>query len=110
MSVEVNRDTFETEVVQSGDPVLVDFWGPQCAPCLALMPAVGRLEQKYAGKIKITKVNAAENRMLCARLKIFALPTFLIYRDGKEVNRLRGDQLTETDLDKTMEAVVGNND
>lgn len=107
MSVAVNRDTFETEVVQSKEPVLVDFWGPQCRPCLALMPAVERFEQTYTGKLKITKVNAAENRMLCAKLKVFGLPTFLFYRDGNEVNRLTGDQIREADLTKAIEAVLG---
>ena len=53
MAIEVNAETFEKEVTQSEVPVLVDFWGPQCRPCLALMPQVERLEEKYVGKIKI---------------------------------------------------------
>jgi thioredoxin 1 len=106
LPVTVNRDTFETEVLQAKTPVLVDFWGPQCRPCLALMPAVERFEQMYGGKLKISKVNAAENRMLCAKLKIFGLPTFLFYRDGVEVNRLTGDQITEADLIKAIEGVL----
>ena len=66
----MNRDNFELEVLGAKEPVLVDFWGPQCKPCLALMPAVEELERDYAGKIKVAKLNAAENRMLCANLSL----------------------------------------
>jgi thioredoxin 1 len=53
MATEVNTDIFEREVVQSEVPVLVDFWGPQCAPCLALMPRVEGLAERYGEKLKI---------------------------------------------------------
>jgi thioredoxin 1 len=106
LPIAVTRDTFETEVLQAKGPVLVDFWGPQCRPCLALMPAVERFEQTYGGKLKITKVNAAENRMLCAKLKVFGLPTFLFYREGVEVDRLTGDQITAADLTKAVEKIL----
>ena len=59
--------------------------------------------------MKITKVNAAENRMLCAKLKIFGLPTFLFYREGAEVDRLTGDQITEADLTKAIEKILAIN-
>ena len=107
MALELNRDNYEGEVFQSKEPVLVDFWGPQCRPCLALMPAVERLEETYAGKIKVAKVNAAENRMLCARLRVMGLPTYLVYKDGNEINRLTGDDITESDLIEAVNAVVG---
>ena len=107
MALELNRDNYEGEVFQSKEPVLVDFWGPQCRPCLALMPAVERLEETYAGRIKVAKVNAAENRMLCARLRVLGLPTYLVYKDGNEVNRLTGDDITEADLIEAINAVAG---
>ena len=96
--VEVNRDNFETEVVQFKGTVMVDFWGPQCKPCLALTPTVEKLERNFQGKLKVAKLNAAENRMLCAKLKVLGLPTFLFYKDGIEVNRLVGEQIREGDL------------
>ena len=77
---------------------MVDFWGPRCHPCLALMPAVERLEREYSGKIKVAKVNAAENRMLCARLRVLGLPTYIFYKDGVEIKRLTGENVTERDL------------
>jgi len=65
MAIEVNSESFEKEVVQSDGPLLVDFWGPQCAPCLALTPQVEDLEKKYKGKPKVTKIDASKNRRLC---------------------------------------------
>jgi len=106
LALELNRDNYEDEVFQSKEPVLVDFWGPQCRPCLALMPAVERLEKEYTSKIKVAKVNAAENRMLCAKLRVLGLPTYLFYRDGAEINRLAGEHITESDLVKAIEAAI----
>jgi thioredoxin 1 len=106
LPIEVNRDNFEKEVVEPKGLVLVDFWGPRCKPCLALMPAVEKLEKDYANKLKVAKVNAAENRMLCAKLRVMGLPTFLLYRNGVEVNRLVGDQISESDLSKAINVAL----
>ena len=62
--IEVTQESFETEVHQSTLPVLVDFWGPRCVPCLGLMPVVEELAARHAGKVKFCKVNCAENRRL----------------------------------------------
>jgi len=103
MAVELNRDNYDEEVLKAEKPVIVDFWGPQCGPCLALMPAVEKLEEDLKGKIKVGKVNASENRMLCAKLRVLGLPTFLVYKEGEEINRLTGNDITEKDL---LEAVA----
>ena len=79
MGIDVNADTFEKEVVQSEIPVLVDFWGPQCKPCLGLMPHVDKLAEKYEGKLKVTKVDASQNRRFCITLRVLSLPTFLFF-------------------------------
>ena len=106
MAIDLDRDTYENETLKSKLPVMVDFWGPQCRPCLALMPSVEKLEKEYAGKIKIAKVNSAENRMLCAKLRVIGLPAFVFYKDGAEFKRLAGEQLTENDLREAMKAVI----
>ena len=107
MALEVNKDNYEVEVLQSTLPVMVDFWGPQCRPCLALMPAVEDLEHEYTGKIKVTKLNAAAgNRMLCAKLRVLGLPSFLFYKNGVEVNRLTGEQLTKKDIEEAIKSVI----
>ena len=104
--IEVNADTFEKEVVQSGVPVLVDFWGPRCVPCLALMPHVEGLGEKFGEKLKITKVDASKNRRLCLNLKVLDLPTFLFYKNGKEMNRLRGDTLTIEEIEEAARKMI----
>jgi thioredoxin 1 len=106
MGAEVNADTFEKEVVQSDIPVLVDFWGPQCVPCLALMPKVEALGDRYGEKLKITKVDASQNRRLCLNLKVFGLPTFLFYRGGKEVDRLTGDSLKIEEIEGAVKEII----
>ncbi len=106
MVIALDRDNYEREVLESKQPVLVDFWGPQCRPCLALMPIVEHLENEYAGKLKIAKVNAAENRMLCAKLRVMGLPSFLLYKGGVEMNRLSGEHITESDLIKAIGALI----
>lgn len=106
MAVELNRDNFEREVLEQKVPVVVDFWGPQCRPCLALMPAVEQLEKDYADRIKVAKLNAAENRMLCAKLRVMSLPTYLFFKGGTEVNRLTGDDITKSDLIEAINAVL----
>ena len=60
----VDKETFEAEVQQSSMPCVVDLWGPQCGPCLALMPEVEKLAEAYEGKLKFCKLNVAENRRL----------------------------------------------
>ena len=89
--LEVNSDTFKQEVVQSEKPVVVDFWGPRCAPCLALMPHVEALEATCGEKVKFVKVDASKNRRLCLELKVLGLPTYLFYKNGEGVARLTGE-------------------
>jgi thioredoxin 1 len=106
MAIEVSAETFEKEVVQSETPVLVDFWGPQCVPCLALMPHVEGLGEKYGSKLKISKIDASKNRRLCLNLKVFGLPTFLFYKNGKEVDRLTGGGLKMDDIEASIKKIT----
>jgi thioredoxin 1 len=107
MALEVNSDNFDQEVIQSDKPVLVDFWGPRCEPCLALMPQVEALEEKYEEKIKITKLDASKNRRLCLTLKVLGLPTYLFYKEGKEVDRLTGGDLTIHEIEQSVKKITG---
>lgn len=106
MAVELNRDNYEDEVNGSEKPVLVDFWGPRCGPCIALMPSVEELEKTYEGKLKVAKLNATENRMLCAKLRVMGLPTFLFYKDGAEVNRLTGESVSISEIKAAVDAML----
>lgn len=103
MAVEATVDTFPALV--AGGNVLIDFWGPRCVPCLALMPAVEKLEEEYGGRFTLVKVNAAENRQIARDLKVIAMPTFVLYRDGVEVERLSGGP-SATDIGAAVARLV----
>jgi len=90
----IHEDNFESEVVQSELPVVVDLWGPKCGPCLALMPAVEALAEEYAGKIRFGKINVMENRRLTMTLKVMGVPTFLFYTRGEQKERITGGDVT----------------
>jgi len=106
MAIDVEADTFEKEVLQSELPVLVDFWGPQCAPCLALMPQVEKMGTTYGGKLKISKIDASKNRRLCLNLKVLGLPTFLFYKNGQEVDRLTGQALRFEEIEASAKKII----
>jgi thioredoxin 1 len=89
-TVEVTDDRFEQEVLQSGQPVLVDFWAPWCGPCRTVGPIVEELAGEYEGRLKVAKVNTDHNQAIAARLRIQGIPTLIVFRDGKEVDRVVG--------------------
>jgi thioredoxin 1 len=78
----VTDDTFETEVLQSPQPVLVDYWAEWCSPCKAIAPILDELVGEYAGKLKIVKVNIDENQAVPARYGIRGIPTLMIFKNG----------------------------
>lgn len=104
--LEVDKDTFDQAVEQSTAPVVLDFWGPQCGPCLALMPDVEKLAEDYAGRIKFCKINVAGNRRLCIQLKVMSVPTFLFYKGGECKDRISGDEVTLEAIKAKAEALI----
>ncbi len=106
MAIDVNADTFEQKVLKSSTPVLVDFWGPSCQPCLALAPQVEELENDYGGKFKLVKIDASKNRRLCLNMRVLGLPTFLIFKGGQEIDRLNGAGLTIDQIEKSVKKLV----
>jgi thioredoxin 1 len=86
----VNDNTFETEVMKSELPVLVDFWAPWCGPCRMVAPIVEGLAAKYDGKLKICKMNTDESPNTPGRYDIHGIPTLIVFKGGKEVERMVG--------------------
>jgi thioredoxin 1 len=86
--------------------VLVDIWGPRCAPCIAQMPHVAKLEEEHGGAFRVVKLNSAENRGTCRALKVFGLPTYIAMRDGVEVERISGNEVKITDVKSVVERLV----
>ena len=95
--------TVETFADLSGiGEVLVDIWGPQCQPCLALMPAVEALEATYGDRVRFLKVNAPDNRKVCRDLRVAGLPAYLTMRDGVEVERLTSNGTTPDQIEQAI--------
>jgi len=92
---EATRENFD-ELVASGT-TLVDVWGPECRPCLALMPHVEKLAEAH-DDLTVVKLEAPKARRVCIRLQVHALPTFLLMHDGQEVARLSESTITPPEL------------
>ncbi len=88
--LELNTDNFETEVMKSDVPVLVDFWAPWCGPCKMIGPIVEELATDFGGKAKITKVNVDNNQDLAAKFGIRGIPTVMLFKGGEAVNSFVG--------------------
>jgi len=106
MIKDITKDTFSDEIEKSKGWVLVDFWGPSCQPCLAIMPHVEILSEEYVDKLKVVKVDSSNNRRLCINLKVMNLPTFILYKDGNEIDRLSGKEISHEDLSGFLEKNV----
>lgn len=86
----ITDDQFESEVINSDTPVLVDFWAEWCGPCKAVAPTLVELAGDYDGRLKVVKVDVDENREAATRFGIRSIPSLLIFKDGAEVDRIIG--------------------
>jgi thioredoxin 1 len=86
----VDETTFDTDVLASDKPVLVDFWAPWCGPCRLVSPVVESFGEKHGEKMAVAKVNTDENQQLAMRYSIFSIPTLIVFQNGREAARLVG--------------------
>jgi thioredoxin 1 len=104
MPVDATAETF-SELTGEG-PVLIDFWGPRCQPCLAMMPTIAELETEAGGAVRVVKVDSSQNRQICRDLRVFGLPTYILMRDGEELERLSGE-VSRDDIERAFETLKG---
>jgi thioredoxin 1 len=79
---EVSEGTFENEVLQSAEPVLVDFWAPWCGPCRQIAPMIEQLASENSGSVKVVKVNIDDNQEIARQFGVMSIPTLMIFKGG----------------------------
>lgn len=90
MELILNGDNFEEEVLNSKEPVLVDFYADWCGPCKMMAPVVEELANELHGKGKVGKINVDQNQDLAMKYNVMSIPTLIIFKEGKEVSRFVG--------------------
>lgn len=107
--IEINKDNFESEFLNSRLPVVLDFWGPQCGPCMAMMPKYHELADspKYQGRVKFCSADTSKNRRTAVNMKIMSLPAFVFYKDGIETARLIGNKATMESVTAKIDELAG---
>ena len=88
--VHVTDATFDQEVIKAPTPVLVDFWAPWCAPCRMIAPSIEAIAKEYAGSAGVVKLNVDENPSVSQRYGIKGIPTLILFKDGREAERVVG--------------------
>lgn len=104
MSQQVTDADFEAEVLGATEPVLVDFWADWCPPCKAMDPILDVLSDELAGKVKIVKLDVADNPSTVVRYNVRAMPTLIVFKDGQPVDLHVGSGRSRVQLIKWLES------
>ena len=103
--LKLTDSNFDAEVVKSGLPVLVDFWAEWCGPCRLMGPILDELAPAYAGRLKIGKVNVDESQETPSQFGIMNIPTMIVFKNGKEAERIVG-AMSKIDLQKKIDRAL----
>ena len=104
--LQLSQDDFHRDVVESDQPVLVDFWATWCQPCHMLAPIVEQLAEEYAGRITVAKVDTDANRDLSLEYAINSIPSLLLFKDGEVVERFVGVR-SRSEYTAALDALLG---
>ncbi len=100
---EVDKDTFEAEVLKEEGFVLVDYFSDSCEPCKALLPGVEELSNEYDGKVKFVKLNTTKARRLAISQRVMGLPTIILYKDGEKVGEVTQADATVSNIKSVLD-------
>lgn len=103
--VHIDDENFKAEITRSSEPVMLDVWGPGCAPCKQLEPILIRMARKYRGRVKVAELNAAEAPRAVRKLAVQGTPTVIYFRGGREIERavgFRGELYHEEVIEKAL--------
>ncbi|MGL4462868.1 MAG: thioredoxin [Planctomycetia bacterium] len=103
--VELTDDNFESEVLQSDKPVLVDFWAPWCGPCRMIAPTIDELATDNVGKARVGKLNTDDSSSVAIKFGISAIPTLLLFKKGEVVRRFQG-VTSKPELQRAIDTAV----
>lgn len=103
--VTLTDQNFESEVLESSQPVLVDFWATWCGPCRAIAPVIEELASEYDGRAKIAKLDVDENAQTASRFNVRSIPTLLFFQNGKVVDQIVGSSAKAT-LSSRLDAMI----
>lgn len=104
--LKVEDASFDSIVLKSKTPVLVDFWAPWCGPCRMVAPVVDELADEYQGRVSFGKVNVDENPATARRYNIMSIPTLILFKDGRPINNVVGFRSKE-ELKKLLDMSLG---
>lgn len=106
MAENVSDATFETEVLKSSEPVLVDFFAEWCGPCKAMAPALAAVSEEMAGKLKVVKLDVDSNPQITNNYQIQAMPTLIMFKGGEVVDRHTGALVQKSKLEAWIKNTV----
>ena len=104
--LDLDKTTFQPEVLEAEGYVFVDFYGDGCVPCQALMPFVHEMADKYGDKLKFTSLNTTKARRLAIGQKVLGLPVMAIYKDGEKVEELVKEDATEANIEAMIKKYI----
>ena len=103
---EVNEENFDQIVLQSNLPVLVDFWAPWCGPCRALAPILAEVAADWYDRVRVVKLNVDASPSSAERFSVRAIPTLILFKNGREVERLLG-AVNKSEIERRLDHHVG---
>ena len=98
--LEITDETYQQEVIDADKPVLVDFWAPWCGPCRIVGPILAEIANEQEERVKVVKINVDENQQYAGQLKVFNIPTMILYKGGEPVDTIVGALPKQQILDR----------